>query len=43
VDAARLALQGDFKGALPHMGWVSLYAAALYALAILLFRRKMRQ
>ncbi len=43
VDAARLALQGDFHGALPHMGWVLLYAAAVYALAVWLFKRKMRQ
>ena len=42
VDAAKLALLGDFSGALPHMGWVSLYALAVYALAIPLFRRKMR-
>ena len=43
VDAARLALAGDLAGALPHMGWVLLYAAALYALAVWLFRRRMRQ
>jgi ABC-2 type transport system permease protein len=43
VDAARRALQGDFQGALPHMGRVLLYAAAVYALAVWLFRRKMRQ
>ena len=43
VDAARLALKGDFQGALPHMGWVLLYAAAVYALAVWIFRRKMRQ
>lgn len=43
VDATRLALQGQFSQALPHMGWVTLYAAAVYALAIWLFRRKMRQ
>lgn len=43
VDASRLALTGDLAGALPHMGWVLLYAAALYTLAIWLFRRRMRQ
>lgn len=43
VDAARLALRGDFSGALPHMGWVFLYAAAVYALAVWLFRKKMTQ
>jgi ABC-2 type transport system permease protein len=43
VDATRFALQGQFSQALPHMGWVLLYAAAVYALAIWLFRRKMRQ
>ena len=42
VDAAKLTLQGDFPAALPHMGWVLLYAAAMYALAVWLFRRKMR-
>ena len=43
VDAARRALQGDFQGALPHMGWVLLYATVVYALAVWLFKRKMRQ
>jgi ABC-2 type transport system permease protein len=43
VDAARLALEGNFAAALPHLGWVLLYAAGLYALAVWLFRRKMRQ
>lgn len=42
VDAAKLTLLGDFRAALPHMGWVLLYAVALYALAIRLFRHKMR-
>jgi len=42
VDASRLALMGNFAQALPHMGWVTLYAAALYALAVWLFRKKMR-
>ncbi len=42
VDAARLALEGQFTQSLPHMGWVLLYAAAIYALAIWLFKRKMR-
>ncbi len=42
VDAARLALKGDFREALPHMGWTMLYALVIYALAIRCFRRKMR-
>jgi len=42
VDAARLALKGDFRGALPHMGWTALWALAVYALAVGCFRRKMR-
>lgn len=42
VDAARLALEGRLFQALPHMGWVLLYAASMYAFAIWLFQRKMR-
>jgi ABC-2 type transport system permease protein len=42
VDAAKLSLQGDLAGALPHLRWVSAYAAAVYILAILAFRRRMR-
>ena len=42
VDAVKLSLEGDFSGALPHLGWVSAYAAAVYDLAVLSFRRKMR-
>jgi len=42
VDAVKLSLKGDFSGALPHLGCVSAYAAAVYVLAILSFQRKMR-
>lgn len=42
VDAARLALSGDLYAALPHMGWVTLYAAVIFILAAVLFRRRMK-
>ena len=42
VDATKLSLRGDFYGALPHLGWVAVYAVMVYALAVLAFRRKMR-
>lgn len=43
VDAVRAAAAGSYGEILPHLVPVLLYAAALAALAAVLFRRKMRQ
>ncbi len=42
VDAARSALAGNWSAALPHLVWVSAYAAVVFVFAILAFRGKMR-
>ena len=43
VDLAKAASAGDLNAVFPHLWWVLAYAAALYALAVWLFRRKMKQ
>lgn len=43
VDAVRAAAAGSYGEIFPHLAMVLAYAAALAALAALLFRRKMRQ
>lgn len=43
VDMQRAILGGDFSGIFPHLWWVLGYAAALFALAILLFLRQMKK
>jgi len=42
VDATRLALAGDWAAILPHLWWVVGYAAIIFAVAVLIFRRQMR-
>ncbi len=42
VKAIRAVLGGNFAGSLPHLAVVLGYTVAIFALAILLFRRKMR-
>jgi len=42
VEAIKTTLGGDFSGTLPHLGIVLAYSAAIYVLAVLAFRGKMR-
>lgn len=42
VDATRAALIGQLPAALPHLAWCSAYAIAIFVLAAVVFRRKMR-
>ncbi len=42
VDATRAALTGNTAALLTHLPWCIGYAAVFYALAVLVFRRKMR-
>ncbi|MBC8535823.1 ABC transporter permease [Feifania hominis] len=41
VDASRAALCGDYAAIMPHLWWVIGYAAALFTIAVAVFRRKM--
>lgn len=43
VDAGRAALAGDWPGMVPHLLWVSGYAAVFLTAAVVAFRRKMSQ
>lgn len=42
VDMGRAALAGNWSGIFPHLWWVLGYAAAMMAIAVLVFRRKMK-
>lgn len=42
VSAARDALAGNFDGITAHLIWVAAYAAVLFAVAIYLFKKKMK-
>ncbi len=42
VKAGRAALAGDWGGLFPHLWWVVGYAAAVLAVAVWVFRRRMR-
>lgn len=42
VDAGRAALWGNYGDILPHLAWVCGYAAVLTALAVAVFRHKMK-
>lgn len=42
VDAAKAAIAGDYAAILPNLLWVSGYAIVILAIAIAVFRRKMR-
>lgn len=41
VEAGRAALSGDYAAITPHLLWVIAYAAVLYAIAIVVFTKKM--
>ena len=43
VDAARMALSGQYAGILPHILWCVGYAVAVFAAAVLVFRKKMKE
>ncbi len=43
VDMERAVLSGDFYGIFPHIWWVTGYAIALLAVAILMFLRQMKK
>lgn len=43
VDMERAMLAGNFADAVPHLWWVLGYAAAVFALAVLLFLRQMKR
>ena len=43
VEAGRAALSGDYGAIMPHLIWVIVWAAVLYAAAVIVFTRKMRQ
>lgn len=42
VDATRAALAGEYAAILPHLWWVIAYAVAVGALAVIIFKKKMR-
>lgn len=42
VDAARAAVAGDYASILPHLAWVVGYAVVILAIAVAVFRLKMR-
>ncbi len=42
VEAVKMVLRGDYYGMIPHMTIVLAYTAVIYALAVLVFRWKMR-
>jgi ABC-2 type transport system permease protein len=41
VEAAQAAIAGDYAAVMPHLAWCIGYAAAVVALAVLVFRKKM--
>jgi len=43
VDAAKAALMGDYASILPNLLWVILYTLVILVLAILIFKRKMKE
>lgn len=42
VDATQAALAGDYAYIFPHLWWVLGYAVIIYAIAVLIFRKRMR-
>lgn len=42
VDAVKLALAGNMAAVWPHLGWCMGYAVVIFAGAVLIFRRRMR-
>lgn len=43
VEAGRAAVAGDYGAIMPHLWWVIAYAAVVFALAVIVFRRKMHR
>ena len=43
VELGRAMQAADFRGAMPHLGWVLGYAAVLFCAAVALFLRQMRR
>ena len=43
VDAGRAAVAGNYAAIMPHLWWVIGYAMAVFALAVIVFRRKMHR
>jgi ABC-2 type transport system permease protein len=42
VDAAKLALAGEYSSVFPHLLWVSGYALIVFIIAIWIFRKRMK-
>ena len=43
VEAGRAAVAGDYGAIMPHLWWVIAYAAVVFALAVVVFRKKMHR
>ena len=43
VEAGRAAVAGDYGAIMPHLWWVIAYAAVVFALAVIVFRKKMHR
>ena len=43
VDAGRAAVAGDYAAIMPHLWWVIGYAVAVFAFAVIVFRKKMHR
>jgi len=43
VDAGRAAVAGEYAAIMPHLWWVIGYAAVMFAVAVVVFRRKMHR
>lgn len=42
VDVAKLALRGEYSAMIPHILWVMGYAALIFIVAVVLFKKKMK-
>ncbi len=43
VEAGRAAVTGDYGAIMPHLWWVIAYAAVVFTLAVVVFRKKMHR
>lgn len=43
VEGGRAAVTGDYGAIMPHLWWVIAYAAVVFALAVIVFRKKMHR
>ncbi len=43
VEAGRAAVAGDYGAIMPHLWWVIAYAAVVFTLAVVVFRKKMHR